>query len=54
MNYVLAGYAVTVGAIALYAGRVLLRGRALRRVLSPARPADRTDVRAGQPDGGTP
>jgi heme exporter protein D len=33
MSYVYAGYGVTVAAIALYAVRVLLRGRALRRAL---------------------
>ncbi len=35
MSYVLAGYGVTFGAVALYAGRVLWRGRTLRRALEP-------------------
>ena len=33
MNYVYAGYSVTFVALALYAWRVLARGRALRRAL---------------------
>jgi len=33
MNYVYAGYAVAFGGVALYAVRVVLRGRALRRAL---------------------
>ncbi len=33
-GYVVAGYAVTVGGLALYALRVVLRGRALTRLLS--------------------
>jgi heme exporter protein CcmD len=37
MSYVYAGYGVTVVAIALYAVRVLLRGRALRRALREER-----------------
>jgi len=40
VNYVLAGYAVTFGALGLYALRVVLRGRALRRVLAPVPPVD--------------
>jgi hypothetical protein len=41
MNYVYAGYAVAFGGVALYAVRVALRGRALRRALglSPGAPA---------------
>jgi len=35
MNYVYAGYAVTFVGVALYAVRVLARGRALRRSLPP-------------------
>ena len=35
MNYVYAGYAVTFVGLALYAARVVLRGRSLRRVLPP-------------------
>jgi heme exporter protein CcmD len=37
MNYVYAGYGVTFGVLAMYAARVLWRGRALRRALSPSR-----------------
>ncbi len=33
MNYVLAGYGVSAGVLALYAVRVLVRGRRLRRAL---------------------
>ena len=33
-GYVLAGYALTVGGLGLYAGRVVLRGRALGRSLA--------------------
>ncbi len=32
-GYVVAGYAVTVGGLALYAARVVLRGRTLTRTL---------------------
>ncbi len=35
MSYVYAGYGVTFATIALYALRVLARGRALRRALPP-------------------
>jgi hypothetical protein len=35
VSYVYAGYGVTFGALALYALRVLARGRALRRTLPP-------------------
>ena len=38
MNYVYAGYSVTVVALAAYAARVLWRGRRLRRVLDPKSP----------------
>jgi len=41
VNYVLVGYGITVGGLALYSLRVVLRGRALRRVLTPAPPAGR-------------
>lgn len=37
MNYVYAGYGITFVALAAYAARVALRGRALRRVLGPPR-----------------
>ena len=36
MSYVYAGYAVTFVVLALYALRIVLRGRALRRALPPA------------------
>jgi hypothetical protein len=36
VNYVYAGYAVTFVVLALYALRIALRGRALRRVLPPS------------------
>lgn len=35
MSYVYAGYAITFGVLALYAARVMVRGRALRRALWP-------------------
>ena len=35
MNYVYAGYGVVLVVLALYAGRIALRGRALRRALPP-------------------
>jgi len=35
VNYVYAGYGVTFAGLALYAFRVMMRGRALRRVLPP-------------------
>ncbi|HZN13866.1 MAG TPA: hypothetical protein VFB78_06355 [Acidimicrobiales bacterium] len=35
MSYAIAGYAVTVAAIGLYAFRVIRRGRALARTLPP-------------------
>jgi heme exporter protein CcmD len=37
MSYVFAGYGVTFVVLALYSGRVLLRGRALRRALPDRR-----------------
>ena len=37
MSYVYAGYGITFVVIALYALRVLARGRALRRALPPDR-----------------
>lgn len=37
MSYVYAGYAVTFAGVALYALRVLARGRSLRRTLPPDR-----------------
>jgi heme exporter protein CcmD len=36
VNYVYAGYGVTFVVLALYALRIVLRGRALRRALPPA------------------
>jgi heme exporter protein CcmD len=36
VSYVYAGYAVTFVVLALYALRIVLRGRALRRALPPA------------------
>jgi hypothetical protein len=42
VNYVYAGYGVTVGVLGLYAIRVLWRGRSLRRVLGPPPAADST------------
>jgi hypothetical protein len=33
MTYVVAGYAITLGVLGLYAGRVVLRGRVLTRSL---------------------
>jgi heme exporter protein D len=41
MSYVYAGYGITFVALALYALRVIVRGRALRRVLSNTDDADR-------------
>jgi hypothetical protein len=35
VSYVYAGYGVTFGGLALYALRVIMRGRALRRALPP-------------------
>jgi heme exporter protein D len=35
MNYVYAGYGITLAVVVLYAVRVLARGRALRRALPP-------------------
>jgi hypothetical protein len=35
MNYVYAGYGIGFGVLALYALRVMFRGRALRRALPP-------------------
>jgi len=40
MNDVLVGYGITFGVLALYAARVLRRGRALRRALEPIDVAD--------------
>jgi hypothetical protein len=37
VSYVYAGYAITFAALGAYAARVVLRGRALRRVLGPPR-----------------
>ncbi len=52
MSYVYAGYAVTFGALALYAVRVVARGRALRRVLTLQAPEDaRAQERARKPEG---
>jgi len=39
MSYVYAGYGATFGVLALYAARVLWRGRALRRALPPVQSA---------------
>jgi len=36
MSYVLAGYGITLGVLAAYAGRLLVRGRALARSVPPA------------------
>ena len=38
MSYVLAGYAITFGALALYAVRIVVRGRALQRALGDETP----------------
>jgi hypothetical protein len=35
MNYVLAGYGITIATLAAYSLRVVLRGRALRRTFGP-------------------
>ncbi|HEY2428908.1 MAG TPA: heme exporter protein CcmD [Acidimicrobiales bacterium] len=35
MSYVYAGYGITFAVLAAYAGRVVWRGRALRRALTP-------------------
>jgi hypothetical protein len=35
VNYVYAGYGITFGVLVLYAARVMWRGRALRRALTP-------------------
>jgi hypothetical protein len=35
MNYVLAGYGITIATLGAYSLRVVLRGRALRRSLGP-------------------
>ena len=35
MNYVYAGYSVVLVGLALYAARIMARGRALRRALPP-------------------
>jgi len=50
MNYVYAGYAVGFGGVALYALRVVLRGRALRRALglsSASMPSSAAGLSAG-------
>jgi len=50
MNYVYAGYAVGFGGVALYAVRVVLRGRALRRALGLS-PGAATSSAAGTSPG---
>ncbi len=55
MNYVYAGYGATFAVLALYAVRVVLRGRALRRALGQAGPAGearRAEVGGGVHAGG--
>lgn len=42
MNYVYAGYSVVLVVLALYAARIVMRGRALRRAL-PADPGPLPD-----------
>ena len=40
MSYVLAGYGITLGVLAAYAGRLLVRGRTLARAVPPRDPGD--------------